>query len=287
MTGTDAMDAYLTGEVNRQAESGTRITTAAATTSTTTYLHLHNHQQHSEDISIRTATMSAPQQQYLGQEWEKIRRKHRPCSGSPSRSLGRGPRVEKKNGRVGTALFAQPAVQESLHVEPHRPCNRKEENIYLPSRSAEEKIITVQLRRRKRKLPSRPAMRKNIYRPVPRREKYLPSRPVVKICPVEFYIPSRPVEKLCTRCPVPPKCMSLFFHPVQPRCHFFPHQQVKSVPSVPPRFSVTVINLAFSLYRLRPVLLYIAHGLQTHCTLIPGRSCTKHVKNVLNTHSDW
>ena len=41
MTGTDAMDAYLTGGVDRPAASGTSITAAAATTSTTTtYLHL-------------------------------------------------------------------------------------------------------------------------------------------------------------------------------------------------------------------------------------------------------
>ena len=39
MTGTDAMDAYLTGGVDRPAASGTSITAAAATTSTTTYLH--------------------------------------------------------------------------------------------------------------------------------------------------------------------------------------------------------------------------------------------------------
>ena len=34
-TGTDAMDAYLTGGVDRPAASGTRIATAAATDSTT------------------------------------------------------------------------------------------------------------------------------------------------------------------------------------------------------------------------------------------------------------
>ena len=42
-TGTDVMDAYLTGGVHRSAGSGTRITAAAITTSTTTYLH-NNHQ---------------------------------------------------------------------------------------------------------------------------------------------------------------------------------------------------------------------------------------------------
>ena len=36
VTDTDAMDAYLTGGVDRTGASGTRIMTAAATTSTTT-----------------------------------------------------------------------------------------------------------------------------------------------------------------------------------------------------------------------------------------------------------
>ena len=42
--GTGAMNAHLTGGVDRPAANGTRITSAAAATSTTTYLHLHNHQ---------------------------------------------------------------------------------------------------------------------------------------------------------------------------------------------------------------------------------------------------
>ena len=41
--GTDAMETYLTGRVDRPAASGARITTAGAPTFTTTYLHLHNH----------------------------------------------------------------------------------------------------------------------------------------------------------------------------------------------------------------------------------------------------
>ena len=46
MTGTDAMDVYLTGGVDRSAASGTRITAAAAAAAAaaaTTYLH-NNHQ---------------------------------------------------------------------------------------------------------------------------------------------------------------------------------------------------------------------------------------------------
>ena len=59
-----------------------------------------------------------------------------------------GPRFEKKNVCVGPAPFAQPAVRESLHVQPRRPCSRKEE-IYT-----------------------------SIYRPVQPRKKNVPSRPV-------------------------------------------------------------------------------------------------------------
>ena len=45
VTGTDAMNAYLTGGVDRSAANGTtRITTATTSITTTTYLSLHNHQ---------------------------------------------------------------------------------------------------------------------------------------------------------------------------------------------------------------------------------------------------
>ena len=44
MTVTDAMDAYLTGGVDRPAASGTRITAAATTSTIPIYPYLRNHQ---------------------------------------------------------------------------------------------------------------------------------------------------------------------------------------------------------------------------------------------------
>ena len=86
MTGTDSMDAYLTGWVDRSAASDTRITAAAATTSTTTYLHLspqqppvttqrkHNNHQNSHH------ELAPQQEEYLRQGSGKIKIKTSPAS---------------------------------------------------------------------------------------------------------------------------------------------------------------------------------------------------------------
>ena len=51
MMGTNAMDVYLMGGVDRPAASGSTITAAATTPSTITYLHLPlQHQYHSASI---------------------------------------------------------------------------------------------------------------------------------------------------------------------------------------------------------------------------------------------
>ena len=92
-----------------------------------------------------------------------------------------GPRVKKKNFRVGPAPFVQPAVRESLHVQPRRPCSKKEKYLYLgpvqprtktiPSRPVEENKTTVPSRREENYLPSRPAEEKKNTIPSRRREK--------------------------------------------------------------------------------------------------------------------
>ena len=146
MTGTDAMDVYLTGGVDRSATSGARITSAVATTYATTYLHNHQNSHHE----------LAPQQKSTWCRGGKKSEKN--VARVVVALLGAcGPRVEQNNACVGPAPFAQSAVRENLHVQPRRPCSRWKE-------------ITVTPRRRKSKLPSLPAEGKNVYRPVPPRK---------------------------------------------------------------------------------------------------------------------
>ena len=176
ITGTDAMEAYLTGGVDPSAASGTRIP-AATTASTITYLHLppeppvtqgeHNHHENSHRELAR-------QQEYLGQDWEEIRKKRRPCSGGTSslrllvgsgsrRTTSASGRLPSRNQqcRKGITTTAPTLQLERRNIYP---------GIYLPSRLGEEN-----------NLPSRPVEENISFRPVPPKEKV-------------FTVPSRPAE---------------------------------------------------------------------------------------------
>ena len=199
VTGSDAMDAYLTGGVDRPAASGT-------TTTATTYLHLH--QQHSAAQNSHHDEL-APQQQYLGQGWEEIRRKRRSCSGRTSRSLGRGSiRKTSASGRLRSR---------------NQQCGKTSSRTTAP---------TLQQERRKIYLPSRPAEEKENYRPVPpwgktctvpsrRGNKYIFTVPSRRENLFRSVLPSRPVEKLCTRCSVPP---TFYVFVLPSRCHLVSRQ---------------------------------------------------------------
>ena len=171
------MDAYVTGEVDRSAENGNRITAAAATTaSTITYLHLppqppvtqgeHNYHENSH-------RELAPQQEYLGQEWEEIRKQRRPCSGRTSSlsllvgsgsrrttsASGRLPSPNQQSGKVFTynrADLAKGKKKKYIFTVPFsrgekiavQPCRGK--NVYCPV-PPREKIFTVPSRRGNKK----------------------------------------------------------------------------------------------------------------------------------------
>ena len=191
MTGTDAMDTYLTGGVDRPAASGIRITAVAATTTTTTYLHLppqpppvtqrkhNNHQNSRHEL--------APQQEYTwGRGEKKSVEKSRPCSGSTSRSLraagkpsasGRLPSRNQQCGKVFTYNRVDLAAGKKKYIRVFTVPFSRGKKMYRPAPSKKNKTT----------VPS-PAVGKNIYRPVPPREKiftvparrgkkYLPSRP--------------------------------------------------------------------------------------------------------------
>ena len=84
VAGTDAIDPYLTGGVDRPAASGTRITAADPTTYTTTYLYLPpqppsvtTQRKHNTNHQNRHHEL-APKQEYLGQTWKETRIKTSP-----------------------------------------------------------------------------------------------------------------------------------------------------------------------------------------------------------------
>ena len=117
------------------------------------------------------------------------------------------------------SLRAQPAVRETLHVLPRRPCSGKEGEKKLPSRPVAKNKSFV---------PYRPPRRENLPRGV---------------------LSSRPVEKLYTHGPVPPRPAPPTFYVIilPSRFPFFSPRPTKSklCSPVPSRFSVTVIRLAF------------------------------------------
>ena len=121
MTGTDAMDVYLTGGVDRSPASGTGITAAAATSFTITFLH-NNHQQPSASTINNHKNshheLALQQEEDLGQVWEKHRNKRRPCSGRTSRSLWAASREEQRLRRVGSLRAISSAGRSSRTTAP-------------------------------------------------------------------------------------------------------------------------------------------------------------------------
>ena len=110
MTGTDAkMDAYLTGRgsIDQQRAALIESPPPPAPPHQPTYLHLtpqqpvvtqrkHNNHQNSHQDEL------APQRDYMGQGWEEIRKRRRPCcSGSTSRSLWAAGREEQRLSASG------------------------------------------------------------------------------------------------------------------------------------------------------------------------------------------
>ena len=168
MTGTDAMDAHLTGgrSIDQQRAALKSPPPPPPPPPPRTYLYLppqllvttqrkhNNHHQNSHHDEL------APQQEYLGKGWEEIRK-------NVARVVvallpgACGPRVEKNNVCVGPAPFAQSAVWESLHIQPRRDlaAGNKKYLVYIyifTSPFSRGKKNTVPPRRRKIKLPSRP-----------------------------------------------------------------------------------------------------------------------------------
>ena len=89
-TGTDGMDAYLTGGVDRPAAALLESPPPPPRLHRH-HLQLHRHRSNKHNHQNNRHQL-APQQQCLGQGWKEIRTTRRPCSGSTSRRFGRRPR---------------------------------------------------------------------------------------------------------------------------------------------------------------------------------------------------